>query len=516
MASRTLKSVRNVLYAFISHGITSIVTFITRTIFIYMLGKEYLGLNGLFSDILILLSLAELGIGTAITYSMYKPIAENDKKKIAALLKLYKKVYQIIGCLVTIIGISLIPFLRFFISDIEYISNVNIIYLLYLMNTTLSYFFVYKKSILIANQDMHIISKIQTIINILQNVIQVIILILFKNFIYYLIVQVIFGVLNNLLVSIHVDKHFPYLKEYENEKVDEFTKKEILKSVIGMFFSKVSSAIVTSTDNILISKYVSTIVLGYYSNYTLFITFIRQIFNKVFESITGSVGNLLATESNKKSNEVFELIYFLNFWLISMCSIMFFVLINKFINIWIGEGYQLNIYIVFFISLNLYMRFIRNTCLTYIDSYGLFWNIKWKCICEALLNLISSLIYLKVFKLGILGVLLGTFTSNILTNFWYEPYIIYTYKFKLPVRNYFLKFVKYFIVTIITGILTFLICENIVIKNNILDFILDIVICIFVINILYILLFRNEKEFNYLKIRANNIIKRYNVKLKAN
>lgn len=508
MKSRAINSVRNTSYAIISQITVSLLMFITRTIFVKVLSSMYLGLSGLFGDILTLLSLAELGVGTAITYSMYKPVAENDKEKISALLKMYGKVYNIIGIVVTVIGISLTPFLSFFISELPDLSEIKIIYMLYLLNTSLSYFFIYKKSMLIATQNMHIVSIIQIIIAIIQNILQIIVIIVFKNFILYLCIQIICTLANNLYISYYVNKKYPYLKQYKNIKVDYYTKMEIKKNVAAMFLSKVSSAIVTSTDNILISKFVSTIMLGYYSNYLLFVNLIRQVIGKIFEAITGSVGNLLAIESKEKSYETFKIIWFANFWIIGLVSITLFILIDPFIGIWIGKGFILNKAIVLMICINLYMRFIRNTQLTYIDTYGLFQNIKWKCILEATINLIVSLIYLKVFNLGIAGVLLGTFTSNLLTNFWYEPYIIYNKKFKLSTYLYFKDFFKYTIATIVAGVISYFICEINRLSNTFIGICINFSIILITVNLIYILIFYNTKEFNYFYNLIFKVLKR--------
>lgn len=499
MSSRIINSIRNTSYGIFSQIIGSILMFVTRTVFIYSLGNTYLGLSGLFADILTLLSLAELGVGTAIIYSMYKPLADNNQKKVSALVTVYGKIYIYIGIFVTILGLCLIPFLSFFVSGIPNIPNLNLIYILYLFNTSLSYFFIYKKSILIASENAYIISIVQTAVTLLQNLMQICVLLIFNNFIIYLLIQILCVLINNICISIYVDKKFTYLKKYRNEKVDKDTQKEITKNVVAMFLSKVSSAVVTSTDSILISKFVSTVILGYYSNYILFINLIRQIFTKIFEAITGSVGNLVASENKYKLHRTFENILFVNFWLIGFCSIILFIMINPFIKIWLGESYMLNITIVFFICLNLYMRFIRNTALVFIDSYGLFWNIKWKCIAEAIINLISSIIYLKVFKLGITGVLLGTFTSNILTNFWYEPYVIYRYKFNEKIGSYYIKFFKYFIVTLVAACISYLL-TNITFTNNvIIEFIIDFIISSIIVNIIFIISFYKTNEFIYFK-----------------
>lgn len=514
MKSRTANSIRNTVYAFMSQGATSILSFITRTVFIYTLGNTYLGLNGLFSDILTLLSLAELGVGSAIIYSMYKPVAENDERKIGALISLYGKVYTIIGVIITIIGLVLTPFLSFFISDMPNIANLNIIYLLYLLNTSLSYFFIYKRSMLIATQQIYIASKIQIFASLLQNIIQIIILLLFKNFILYLIVQVVFVLIINMSISIYVDKKYTYLKKYKNESVDKKTKKEIIKNVTAMFLNKISSAIVTSTDNILISKYVSTIILGYYSNYVLFINLIRQVLAKIFESITGSVGSFVASESKEKSYETFNKILFINFWIVGLSTTMLFILVNPFIDMWIGESYKLNIWIILFICINLYMRLIRNAVIVFIDTYGLFWNTKWKCVAEATINLIASIIYLKVFNWGLTGVLLGTFTSNILTNFWIEPYVIYINKFNISVKDYFIRFFKYLFTTILAGIIAFGVSRLTIINIEILDFILDIILNVIIINGVYIIIFYNSKEFKYVKELIINLIDKFKLKYK--
>ena len=253
--------VKNSIFAIIEQIIYSSLSFLTRTVFIYTLGKLYLGFNGLFSDILTLLSLGELGVGTAITYSMYKPAAYSDYGKLMSLLNFYKKIYRIIGTTLTIIGLMLIPFLSLFISGIPNITELPLIYILFLLNTTASYFFVYKKSILIVNQKSYIVSLLFILVTVLQNVIQVIVLVCLSNYIIFLSIQLLGTVLNNILVSLYVDIHYGFLKEYKNERIDDETKNSIFINIKAMIASKVSSAIVTSTDNLLISKFVSTIIL---------------------------------------------------------------------------------------------------------------------------------------------------------------------------------------------------------------------------------------------------------------
>lgn len=497
--SRTSKSIRNSIVAIFEEGATSILQFICRTVFIYTLGKEYLGYNGLFSDILTLLSLTELGVSTAIIYSMYKPAAEQNFKKLSALLNIYKKLYNTIGIIIAIVGLCLTPFLGFFISGISISNEVIVIYLLYLLNSVVSYFFVYKKSILITDQKNYIISIIYILSIGVQNLLQIIFLLITKSFIVYLIIQVLCTFGNNLATSIYVDKHYPWLKEYKKEKLDKKSKENIKKNIKAMFVSKLSSAVVTSTDNILISKFVSTIVLGIYSNYTLFTSLIRTIFGKIFEALTGSIGNLVVLETKEHVYSTFKKIWFVNFWLISFSSVSLFVCINPFIQLWAGKGYLLSMDIVIIVCVNLYMRFIRNTFLTFLDTYGLFQELRWKCIFEAVINFAVSLILVVPLKLGVFGVLLGTFISNISTNFWYEPYLIYVKKFKVPLKEYFKQFSVYFVVTVLTGLFLSIICNIITVFGGWINLIIRVVVCVICINLIYVSIFHKTYEFAYLK-----------------
>ena len=514
MKDRSFNSMRNSTFALLDQGFEAIVSFIVRTVFIYSLGETYLGLNGLFNDILTMLSLTELGFGTAIMYSMYKPMTENNEKKVAALLQLYKKIYWAVGVIVAVVGLVITPFLDFFISDMPDIPELILIYWLYLANTAVSYFFSYKRSILIADQVVYITSVAQIITKFLQYILQIIILLVFHQMVLYLVIQVCCTFLNNFAISLYVDKNYKYLRKYKNEKLDLDTTNQIKTNVAAMFASKISSVIVTSTDNILISKFISVVTLGYYSNYTLFVNLIKTTFTKIFEAITGSVGNLLALDNSGKAKSTFNDIFFVNFWLDGFSSVCLFVLINPFISLWIGESFQLSIPVVFMICLNMYMRLIRCTQLIFIDTYGLFTNVRMKCIAEAIINLTVSLILLVPLDMGIYGVLLGTFISNIATSFWFEPHVIFRSRFVCSPAEYFKKFFLYFFVTILTGTVLHLFTVFVKCGNKIVDFIIYMVVCVVGINLIYYLLFSRTEEFVFLKEKMKNIIRRVMKKIR--
>ena len=496
--SRTEKSIKNTTVALLEQGIYTVLSFVCRTVFINTLGRTYLGFSGLFSDILSLLSLAELGIGTAILYSMYKPAASKDYEMVAALLNMYKKVYNTIGVLLTLVGVCLTPFLNFLISDIPDLPEIPIIYLLYLFNTTASYFFIYKKSILITDQKTYISSIIYIITILVQNILQIVFLLTTNNFIFYLLIQLLCTLANNVAISVYVDRHYPYLKIYKKAKIDLQSKKEIVTNVKAMFVSKISSAIVSSTDNLLISKFVSTVILGLYSNYTLFTTMIRTVITKIFEALTGSVGNLIAVGTKQQIYTTFRKIWFVNFWLVSFSCAALFALVNPFIELWVGSTYLLDEKVVLMVCVNLYMRLIRNTFIVFNDTCGMFRQLKVKCVAEAILNLLISLILVGPLELGIYGVLMGTFISNLATNFWYEPYLLFKKVFEKNYSGYFLQFGQYLGQTIVSGTIAKWICNSLIKLSGWAGFACKLIATTLFINCFYVLIFSKTEEFAYL------------------
>ena len=463
-------------------------SFIVRTVFIYTLGKNYLGFNGLFSNIFSILSLTDIGLGTAIIYSMYKPVAQEDHRKIAALLNLYRTFYRIVGIIVAILGLSLLPFLDYLVSGIQDIPELEIIYLLYLSSSVISYFFAYKKSMLTVYQQDYISSRINLLINFIQGIIQIAILILWHNYILYLLVLTISTFFNNWLNSLYADYKYQYLKEYRSERVDEETKQKIYTDVKAIFVSRISSAIVTSTDNLLISAFVSTIILGLYSNYIMLINVVNTIINRILDSLVGSVGNLIAVESIERVYLIFKRVLFINYWLVAFSSMSFFILANPFITLWIGKSYLLSSGIIFMIALNLFMRLIRNTFIMFNNAFGHFVELKKKNIIEPIINIVASLLFILVFKMGIIGVLLGTFVSNITTNFWFEPYLIFK-KCQVSLKEYFKIAANYLLTSIVAGGLTYILCDICLTGNSWVLFLIRIVIFCIAINLIIILFF---------------------------
>ena len=513
--SRRLEnSVKNLSNAMISQGISLILNFLVRTVFVIYLNEEYLGTNGLFSNILSILSLAELGFGTAMVYNMYKPLVNNDQRKIKALMKLYAKVYTIIGIIVAIIGIGLMPFLDYIIKDTSGIENLKFIYLIFLIDCVCSYFFAYKRSILTADQKEFICSQYKYIFTIVKSVLQIITLVIFKNFILYLLIQILFTLLENIFISIKVNNIYPFLKEKNNEKLSKNELMLIKNDVKALVLTKLGHVMLTGTDNIIISTFIGIGVVGILSNYNLIINSVVMVISQIMTSLTGSIGNYIAS-NNKRNNELlFKRVEFVNFWIYSFCMICLIFLLNPFIKLWIGEKYILNQVNVIVLSINFLISGIMSTLWTFRSTIGLFTQGKYRPIFAAILNIVISVILAK--SIGVVGVLLGTIISRLLVNLWYDPYIIYKFGFDKSVKSYYLRNIfrislVMFMIFFINYIQVFILCNNILIKFFILIF-----LCISIPTIIFLIVYRNTDEFKYLKGIINNITKKIAKKLILN
>lgn len=495
--ARSNKSIKNMLIAFVGQCFGLIISFIARIVFIRILGKEYLGLNGLFTNILTMLSLAELGIGEAITFSLYKPLAKNDIKKTKMIMQFYRKVYKSIGFVVLILGILIAPFIKYIIEDIPNVKeNIYLIYILFVCNTAISYFFSYKRNLIIADQNRYIASIYRYVFYFLLNFFQIVFLIITRNYIIFLILQIIATFLENISISDKANKMYPFLKEKDKISLDKSIKKEITKNTKAMMLHKVGGLLVSSTDNILLAKFVSIVSVGIYSNYFMIISALNTIFGQIFSSLNASVGNLFVTEHKTKSYEVFQKINFISFWIFSLSSILLICLFNDFITLWLGKEYIFSYDIVLVLVINFYITGLRKPVVTFKEAAGLFYYDRWKSIIEAIINLIVSIIL--AIKLGTVGVFLGTFISSISVCVWVEPYVLFKYGFNLKLSNYFKTYFKYLIIVIFLGIINFSICYYINL-GLILGFFVKIFVCLFISNVCLYIIFRKKKEFLYLK-----------------
>lgn len=504
--SRTFNSFRNVGVGFASQGITYLFGVVNRVVFVRCLTAEYLGVNGLFTNVLSMLSLAELGIGSAIIFALYKPLSKKNEREVSALMSFYSKAYRAIGLFVAVIGLALLPFMGKIIGEVPDIKeNLNVIYLLYLFNTSSSYFFSYKCSLLNADQKNYIVTVASTCTTVLQSVFQWIILLTTKNFIVYLICQSAFNLLSNIIVSIYVDKHYKYLKLYKKEKLEPNVKKSLFVNVKALVITKVSGILVNSTDNIIITALNGLGTTGLNSNYVLLTNTLNSILTIIFTGMTGSVGNANATLDKEHQMKLFNSINLLNFWLYGWCSIAFIILSNDIVEMFFGKEYVLSMSIVIIMAVNFYTVGMQNAVWTFYNTLGLFDHGKYLGLVTGAINIVLSIYLGKIW--GLFGILFATFISRLLTNIWYSPFALFKYGFTSNIKKYFFKYIFYLVVLIFTLFLNY-VATNFEIENGILSLILKLVICIIVPNLVFFIIFFKTKEFSYIKSKIKFLIGR--------
>ena len=493
--SRTKSSAVNFITAVVGQIFGLFASFISRIFFVKILGSEYLGLNGLFTNILTVLSLAELGVGSAITYSLYEPLAKKDFEKCKSLMKLYKYIYIVIGTFIFIVGIIISPFLSFFIKEMPDINNLNLIFILFVTNTAISYFYSYKRNLIIADQNRYIATIYRYAFYFVLNIVQIIFLIITKNYFIYLILQIISTFLENFCLSKKADKMYPFICDKNVNSLDDESIKSIKKNTKAMMMHKIGGTVVSSTDNIILSKLVSLESVGLYSNYYMVIYALNLFFTQLYNSLTPSVGNLWPSSNVIKRRDIFNKIDFLTFWIYSFSSICLLCLFNPFIEIWVGKEYLFDFNIVLILVINFYITGMRKSVLTFRDATGLFYQDRWKAVVEAVINLIVSIVF--AIKFGVFGVFLGTFVSSVLTSVWIEPYILFKDGFNDKVFSYFVTYFKRLVLTFIIAIITIFAINLVSVNNIYILFIIKFIICLSLPNLILFLIYRNTDEFRY-------------------
>lgn len=495
---RIRNSVINMISSASGQIVTIILSFITRTIFIRYLSVEYLGLNGLFSNILTLFSLANLGIGSAITYSLYKPIAENDANKVTYLARLLEKAYFIIGVVILALGILIIPFLDIFIKSDNNIYNLTIIYIIFLINYVAPYFYGYSyRAVATAHQSEYLYYTTNTIFVIITDIIRIISLIITQNYLIFISVQTVTNIIMFMIVKKRLFRKYPYLNSKRIEtQISKEEKQGIIKNIKGSVLYNFGYVVTKGTDNILMSSFIGIKYLGYLTNYQYIINAVQSILTQVFTSLVASVGNLNATETNEKKVFIFNILLFSSFWFYAFCAICILSLSDPFIELWLGKDFIVDRFVVGLLVLNFYIHGMQRAANIFRSAMGLFWYGRYRPLISATINLIMSLILLQMF--GAAGIFLGTLISILTVDIWYDPYIVFRYGIKASLRTYFHQYLKYFIITITTACITYW-CVSLVTIVGMSGFLIKIVICLIIPNTIFIITCHNTEEFKYLK-----------------
>ena len=489
---RTKNSIKGFKTGLINKMVTLLLPFIVRTVLIRTFGMEYLGLNSLFLSILNILNLAELGVGSAISFSLYNAIAKDDKNKIRDLVNLYKKLYRVIGLSIFGIGMLVLPFLKSLCnSDIP--SNVNIyaVYILYVLNTTLGYLlFAYKNSLFVSHQKNYITNNISTFVNVLLNVLQCVVLIVLKNYYLFVLVMPITTIINNLLIKYYAIKKFPNYNPEGN--IDKEEKKQIYSKVKALFYYKIGGVVLVSVDSIVINKYLGLSILGRYNSYYYVISTLFGFLQIITSSMLAGVGNSITTDSIQKNKDDFDRLNFIMSWIIGFCTICLLCLYQPFMKLWIGKPNMFSLLLVVYLSIYFYVWKTLEIVNLYKDAAGMWEYDKYRPLIASIVNLVSNIVLVKL--IGIYGIVISTILSIMLVIFPWSTRVLFKNYFKKGYFNYFLRYLKYTIFTVLNASLTYYICSNIG-PYGIKCLIIRGVICLIVPNVVYLVLFMNDKLF---------------------
>lgn len=503
---RKKNTIRNIIWGVISRVIALLGPFLVRTIIIYILGTEYLGLSSLFTSILQVLNMVELGFSSAIAFSMYAPIANNDETLICALLGYFKKIYKIVGAIVLCLGLLLLPFLKFLIKgDVPDDINIYYLYLLYLINTCVSYLlFGYKTVLFSAFQREDVLNKVYTFLQLIQYVLQIVVLLVFKDYyIYYVIVPVI-SVLNNITIERLTKKVYPNF--IPKGKVPHEIKKDVKEKVSGVVISKFCGLTRNTFDSIIISTFLGLTTVAIYSNYYYLLSNVSSVIVIFVTSMRAGIGNSVATESKEKNYQDYNKFTFMYSWISSWCAICLLCLYQPFMKLWVGENNMFPFYIVvllciYFIGLS--MSDITNA---YSGAVGLWWENRYRTLFEALSNLGLNIV--MGYFLGVFGIVLATVLTIISFNFIWQTKILFKCYFQqFSFTKYVLNQLKYLLVTSIVALLTFGIC-NIISVGLVGDLMFRGIVCVIIPNILFFVFYRSNRQFMLSKDFIIQILKR--------
>lgn len=445
---------RNVAIGILNKVVLLILPFILRSVIVNTIGVEYLGLNSLFSSIIQVLSLSELGLSSALVYHMYKPIAEDDQKTLNALLNLYKKAYRIIGCITIVIGLIILPFLPYLING-DYPSEISIhlLFLIYIINTSISYFlFGYKQSLLVAYQREDINSFINLVVQFGLIVVQILLLIITRNYLLYIVCLPVFTIINNLWIGIITKKMFPEAVAAGTIETD--TLKEIIKMIAGTFIQKACAITRNSLDSICISCFLGLAVTAIYNNYFVIFSGLTTLMGVVETSLQGGIGNHVVVKSSEENFEELKKLDFIYMVISGVCTVCLLCLYQPFMKLWMGKNLMLPFGAVILMCVYFYVRKMGDIKYLYNNANGLWWKLKWRSVTETIVNVVLNIVLGKL--LGVYGIILATIISIVTCSYiWGATVLFKEYFGKRNMYRYFVYHIRYLVVTAVVCAITF-------------------------------------------------------------
>ncbi len=495
--SRTANTVRNSSFGIIEYCFTMIASFVVRTVFIHQMAQEYLGFNGLFTNILSMFSLAEMGIGNALGFMLYGSLAAKDEHKTRQIMAFYKKVYIGIALIILAIGLVLMPFIPSLIKEVPNVpESIYLIYFLYLIDSVGTYLMAYQQGIINRDQKSYIISIGTIVSTVVMSVGQILVLFITHNFIAYLIIQFASKLIKNAVLAALSYRMYPYLKN-NHEILNPEDKRTIINDTKALLLYRISGIVTSSTDNLIISKFIGLTAVGLYSNYYMITHACYSLIKKGITGISASAGHLYFDGNKDAVERLFSAGTFFAYWIFGYVAAAFFVVLDPFIKIWAGTNFMLDRPTVILIILNFFFMGLTETYGVFRNAFGLFVQGRFRPVASAITNLVLSLIFVQF--LGMFGVFLGTLVAYVGFNYWYDPFVIYKHALGKPSKYFWIKSIKYLITVgalIIICVFTALLTTTSF--KGIWLFLIRGVEATVIFNVVFVLLYRKSDEYKYI------------------
>ena len=495
---RVKRAAKNIAVGYISNIATALLGFVLRTVFIMRLSDTLLGVNSLYSNILNMLSLAELGIGTAMNYSLYGPMARGETEKIKSYMQLYKKAYRIIAAVIAGVGLAVVPFLPYIVKGAEQFTRVQltVYYLIFLFNTVSTYFVSYKYSLCLAEQKDYIQTNVLMITKAATVSLQIIVILLTSNFLLFLLTSAAVQFVQIFVVNSYLNRLYPYLKDKDVTPLNESSKKEVMDKTKALMLHKIGDTARLQTDAIIISSFINVVTVAVVDNYNLVINTISGFVNIIFNSVISGFGNLIATESEDKQFRSFCVYRFFAVWVYGFSAVGFYLLLSPLVRIWLHDDkWILAPAIIGTVLVDYYFKGERVALMNYKTAAGVYEPDKYLSLIQGAVNLVVSIVL--VIKIGLVGVYIGTVVSGLIANIT-KPFIVYRYCFHRSPKSYFIDSFKYILVMCLE--LAILIpIRTLVMKNvTIISFIVMFVIVCVVFNAVFLAFFGRTRECGYI------------------
>ncbi len=492
--TRTDFSIKNASAAMTARIIVILSGFLTRVVLTRMLNADYVGINGLFSNVLGALILSEMGVDTALVYSLYRPVAEQNTEKQKSLIHLYSRIYPLIACAVAGIGAAMYPLICALMRTRPNVEHLTLIYALYVLNAACTYPLAYRNLLLLADQRNYINTWFYSGFLLLQDILQIILLIYTRNYILFLLAQIGCNLAMNFSSYLYSGKRYPFLLEKQTAPVEKTERHSLLRNSTAMLIHKVGNVIINNTDNLCLTFFSGLQTVGVYANYYLIIGSIRQIADNAVRGIAGSIGNLAADGEKERVSRVFRLTLFGVNWLYGFCAICLYELLNPFVGIAFGESFIFPVPVTAVLCLNFYLNGIRQAVLVFRDSLGLFWYDRYKTIAESLVNLGTSI--LLALRMGTIGVFIGTTISIVSVSLWVEPLVLYREYLGQLVGGYFAILLRYMAVSALAFLASMAAAQAAGGGTLMEIFLKRLLCCITVPGAVYWLCFRNAEQYH--------------------